>query len=279
MRVGLLVGVAILGGESMLAAIVKTTLRQIFSTQPTPAIAPELLIGALALIGLGILPLINFAFGQDKEKEDKGEEEKDKNLVYANDFEADEPGRVPGDYFVLDGGFEIEKGEVEGAGQALKMLPAPMVEGSIQFGSSLEGGGSVKMRAKAEKRGRSYPRFGVGMHGLKGYRLRVAPSAKQLQLVRDEEVIQSVPFDWTSGLWYFVELQVLENNNSWTVSGRVWSESVERPKDAQIDYIAVETEFRGKASILGTPYAGLPIWFDDLEIRRVGEPEAKPQPE
>ena len=106
------------------------------------------------------------------------------------------------------------------------------------------------------------------MHGMKGYRLRVAPAAKQLELVKDQEVIQSVPIKWQSGLWYFVELEVLENNNSWTISGRAWPENANRPEDAQIDYISVETGFRGKASITGTPYAELPIWFDDLEIRR-----------
>ena len=242
----------------------KTTWKQITSTTPVPAIVPELLF-PLVLVAIGCVSnLVFLAFGAEGEEES----EKDPNLVYSNDFEEAEEGRVPGNYFVIDGEFEIEKGEGEGAGQALKLLASPLVEGSIQFGPTLEGGGSVKVRVKAEKRGRSYPRFGVGMHGMKGYRLRVAPAAKQLELVRDQEVIQSVPIKWQSGLWYFVELEVLENNNSWTVSGRAWPENANRPEDAQIDYISVETEFRGKASITGTPYAELPIWFDDLEIRR-----------
>ena len=241
---------------------------------------PELLL-PLALIAIAGLSSVVFGFynavaqedsdsdsDSDSESEAEAEAETDPLLVYSNDFEEPEVGRVPGNYFVIDGDFEIEQGEADGAGKALKLLPAPLVEGSIQFGSTLEGGGSVKVRVKAEKRGRSYPRFGVGMHGMKGYRIRVAPAARQLELVRDHEVIQSVPIKWQSGVWYFVELSVLENNNSWTVSGRAWPENAERPIDAQIDYISVETGFRGKASIAGTPFAQLPIWFDDLEIRR-----------
>lgn len=204
--------------------------------------------------------------------QEKADDVKDPTLIYSNDFEKAKPGRVPGDYFVLDGDFEIEANEGEGAGRSLKLLPSQLVEASIQFGSSIEGSGSVIVRGKAEKRGRSYPRFGVGLHGLKGFRVRITPAAKVLELVRDQEVILSVPFDWTSGIWYFVELSVVENNNSWTVTGRAWAESEDRPKDGQVDHISVEEKpFRGKASITGTPYAGLPIYFDDLEIRKLAD--------
>jgi hypothetical protein len=27
----------------------------------------------------------------------------------------------------------------------------------------------------------------------------------------------------------------------------------------------------GRASVLGSPFAGTPIWFDDLRVERVGE--------
>jgi hypothetical protein len=244
--------------------MMKTICKQITSTTSVSAMVPELL-SPLVLVAVGCLSSSVFLFFGAEAEEPS---EKDPNLIYSNDFEDAEEGRVPGNYFVIDGDFEIEKAEEEGAGKVLKLLPSPLVEGSIQFGSSIEGGGSVKVRVKAEKRGRSYPRFGVGMHGMKGYRLRVAPAAKQLELVKDQEVIQSVPIQWQSGVWFFVELEVLENNDSWTVSGRAWPENEKRPEDAQIDYISVETGFRGKASITGTPYTQLPIWFDDLEIRK-----------
>ncbi len=244
-----------------------------------PAYVPWLAGVAMILMASLALAITNLSFGQKAADEVSDDAEpKDPTLVYSNDFEEPKPGRVPGNYFVLDGDFEIMANEGEDAGQALKLLPSQMVEASIQFGSSIEGSGSVKVRAMAEKRGRSYPRFGVGMHGLKGFRLRVSPAGKQLELVLDQVVIQSVPFDWTSGIWYFVELSVVENNNSWTVTGRAWSESEDRPRDGQIDHIFVdETEFKGKASITGTPYAELPIYFDDLEIRRLGVVEKTAQ--
>lgn len=217
-----------------------------------------------------VASIVNGLFGRNKD-EAAPEVPKDPNLVYADDFEEAKLGELPGHYFVLDGDFEIIANEGEDAGQALKLLPSKLVEASIQFGSSIEGSGSVKVRAMAEKRGRSYPRFGVGMHGKKGFRLRIAPAANKLELVRDQVVIQSVAFEWTSGIWYFVELAVVENNNSWTITGRAWSESEDRPKDGQIDHIFVnESGFKGKASITGTVYAELPIFFDDLEIRKLG---------
>jgi hypothetical protein len=213
-----------------------------------------------------------------KEKEEAAEVAvTDPTLVFQTNFEDQKPGDVPSSYFVLDGEWSVV--EIDG-GKAMKLSETPLVEAQVQVGDSFkEIGGMVKARIKAEKKRRSFPRFGVGMHGMNGYRLRFFPAQQRLELVKSEEVVQSFDLEWTAGEWWFLELTVKPAGDAWTVSGRAWPESGARPGEAQIEYISTETKFSGKASVTGTAYAGLPIYFDDIEVRttEVTTPAAKPE--
>ncbi|MCB1229766.1 MAG: hypothetical protein KDN19_05845 [Verrucomicrobiae bacterium] len=200
--------------------------------------------------------------------EKKSEETKDPGLVFSEDFEKMETGDVPSHYFVIEGDWSVV--EIDGT-KAMKLAEAPIVEAQVQLGDSLkDSGGTVLARIKADKKRRGYPRFGVGLHGMSGYRLRLFPAQGEIQLVRSDEVIKSAKVDWVAGEWWFIELTAKPVGDHWEVQGRTWQDGKDRPETPQIAFESEEEEnFSGKASVTGTAYAGLPIYFDNIQIRRI----------
>jgi len=211
-------------------------------------------------------------------QEEEKEEAVDSSVMYSEDFDGLETGDVPSDYFVIEGDWSIA--ELDG-GKSLKLAEAPLVESSVQLGKSLKTGGTIRARIKADRKRRSFPRFGVGLHGLSGFKLRLVPVQGKIELMKGgiEESVQATDFEWRGGEWFFLELTVKEAGDAWTVSGRAWAEVDARPKQAQIEYIATDVRLSGKGSVTGTAYAGLPIFYDDIEVRMIGDPEAAEEKE
>lgn len=186
------------------------------------------------------------------------------------DFEDQKPGPVPSSYFVVDGTWSVA--EIDG-GRALRLAEVPIVDAQIQVGESLkDAGGTVSARVKADRKRRSYPRFGVGLHGMSGFRLRLVPVQNRLELVRNEEVVGSADLKWDSASWWHLELTVAPAAQGWSVTGRAWAAGSDRPAQPQIEAAADEAKFSGKASVFGTAFAGLPIYFDDLAVIRIDRP-------
>ncbi len=183
--------------------------------------------------------------------------------TFKQDFESSELGALPQGMMEIEGVFTVE--ELEGR-KVLRLKEDPLAEDAVILGPSFKGAGSVKASVKADKKRRSAPRFAIGLHGISGYRLRVAAAADRLELVKNEEVVESVPFAWKSEVWNVLKLEIREKDGKWIVEGRVWPEDGEAPAEPAI---ALETDAapgQGKASLWGTPYAGLPIWYDSIEI-------------
>ena len=191
-------------------------------------------------------------------------DEERKWLLYRVDFSKIESGELPADFLVMEGSFSIEK---TGDETYLKLSPTPLVDSAVQLGVRIKGDGAILVRIKAESEGRRAPSFGVGLHGVSGFQLTVAPSGRKIELKHGAEIVQSSKFKWRTGEWYFVELRVLENGSNWTVSGRVWAESEKKPDAAQIEYIADVKLMKGRAYVSGMPSSGRAIYFDDIEIR------------
>jgi hypothetical protein len=194
---------------------------------------------------------------------------KDPNLVFQANFEDQKPGPIPPSYFVVDGVWTVA--EIDG-GKALKLAEAPLLDAQVQVGDSLkETGGTVSAKFKADKKRRSQPRFGIGLHGITGYRLRLFPAGNKIELVRNEEVVAAADLSWDSAKWWNLELTVDRDkaDTEWEISGRAWPADAQRPSKANVTHQApAETKFSGKASINGTPFAGLPIHVDEIEVRK-----------
>lgn len=181
-------------------------------------------------------------------------------------FTADDwaEGDVPKEVFVVDGTIKIA---AKDGNKAVMIDPSPITDASAQLGDSSNGSASIEARVFASKKGRSQPRFGVSVHGMKGFRLIVNASRKQLELVKDEQVVKSAPFAWMTDTWTKLKLDVTKTGETqWTITGKVWPAAEAEPKEAAIEHTDATLKGQGKCAIWGTPFSEMPIYFDDIRV-------------
>jgi hypothetical protein len=58
-------------------------------------------------------------------------------------------------------------------------------------------------------------------------------------------------------------------DGAWKIEGKAWPRGEAEPKGWLISADESEEPVTGKASILGSPFSGMPIWYDDLVVERV----------
>jgi hypothetical protein len=186
------------------------------------------------------------------------------NTLYENNFEKAELGKVPSDFLVLDGAFTVKE---ENGNKFLELPGAPLDTFAVQFGPAAAGDVAVSVRIRSTAKGRRYPSFGVGLGGVAGYKLQVSPAKKQLELYKDQDLKNSVPYDWKSGEWTRLRLQARKlKEGQWKIDGRAWSEGAPEPKHWLITAEEQQAPSTGRASVFGSPFSGTPIQFDDLAV-------------
>lgn len=182
------------------------------------------------------------------------------------DFQSYAPGDPPSGLTLTDAESKFAI-VIEGDNKLLRMAPSPIVDGGVLLGNSVKGSVMVSARIKAAAKRRSSPRFGVGLHGVGGYRLLVVPAHKQLQLMKDDTVAAQVSYEWTSGTWTQLEFSVMKAADGGSLlEGRAWGEDLKRPDTAQITMSVPTAPGQGKASLWATPYSELPVDFDDVTV-------------
>jgi len=206
--------------------------------------------------------------------------EKDKNhpqssasapaqVLYSDDFEEAETGMLPDNFLSLNGDFTVK---AEGTNKFLELPGAPLDSYEVQFGPSESKNVVVEARIFGMAKGRRYPTFGVGLCGVNGYKLQVAPGKKALELIKDQEVKASMPLEWQAGTWTRFRLQVRKIKASeWKIQGKAWPQDGTEPRDWALTFDTKEEPVSGRASVLGSPFSGTPIWFDDLVVVRAGK--------
>lgn len=184
------------------------------------------------------------------------------NPSFEQDFTQVPVGDLPEEFMVLDGQFTVK----EEAGNRFVELPgSPLESFGVLFGGNTASGLSVSARIQGTKSGRKFPTFAVGLNGVGGYKLRVAPAKGGVELVRGDEVKASAPFKWTSGEWTRLSLSVVKKDGGVAVEGRVWSGDTE-PKEPSVTFADAEPMPAGKAGFWGLPFSGTAIRFDDLRL-------------
>ena len=187
--------------------------------------------------------------------------------LYENNFEKVEVGTVPQDFLVLDGGFLVKE---ENCNKFLELPGAPLDSFAVQFGPAEADNVAVSARIKSTARGRRYPTFGIGLNGVAGYKLQVTPGKKMLELYKDQEVKELMPYGWKSGQWTKFRFQVRKvKEGQWKVEGKVWVEGSSEPATWMIAADEKEAPAAGRASVFGSPFSGTPIQFDDLDVSAV----------
>lgn len=208
--------------------------------------------------------------------------------LYRADFEATDIGSEPEGFLVIDGQFAVR----EFAGGRVFELPgSPLESFGFLFGPNFSfndagtlfkttaasgeaqelAGVVVSARAHGTKQGRRFPTFSVGLCGVSGYKLRVAPMKRALELVRGDETVASIEFDWPSGVWTRLKLQVRVVDGQWIAEGKAWAESATEPADWQVTHASADKPNPGRPSAWAAPFSGQPIRFDDLRVEAGGK--------
>ena len=186
------------------------------------------------------------------------------NVIYQNDFQQTEVGKVPEDFLVLEGAFAVK---AEDGNKFLELPGAPLDSFGALFGPTESAGMAVSARVYGTAKGRRFPTFGVGLNGVGGYRLQVSPAKKLLELYKGDEVLASAAYNWESGSWTMLRLQVRKAGESWKIEGKVWKQGAAEPAVWILSHEEKTEPTAGRASIWGSPYATTPIRYDDLLIQ------------
>lgn len=187
--------------------------------------------------------------------------------LYKNDFDKAETDKLPDDFLSLNGEFVVK---AAGTNKFLELPGAPLDGFAVQFGPTESMDVVVAARIFGTAKGRRYPTFGVGLCGAGGYKLQVAPGKQVLELIKDQEVKARVPFDWKAGTWTQFRLQVCKvKAGEWKIEGRAWPQGDAEPKAWMLAFDESEEPVSGRASVLGSPFSGTPIRFDDLVVERL----------
>ncbi|MGB8169660.1 MAG: hypothetical protein WCF18_19320 [Chthoniobacteraceae bacterium] len=183
--------------------------------------------------------------------------------VYENNFESATMEKAPEGAMAIAGDFLVK---AEGGNKFLELPGEPLDTFGILLGPAGQGDLDASAKFFGTKTGRKFPAFGVSLGGVGGYRLMMSAGKKMLEILKGDEVVKSVPFEWTSGEWTTLRLQVRKAGAGWLVEGRAWPSTGTEPKDWQITLELKDAPSAGRAGLWGSPYSGTPIRFDDLVI-------------
>jgi hypothetical protein len=187
--------------------------------------------------------------------------------LYENNFEKAEVDKLPEDFLVLDGSFTVK---AEGGNKFVELPGAPLDSFGFLFGPTEKEGLSVKARILGTGKGRRFPVFAVGLNGVGGYKLQVAPAKKAIELTKGDEVMASVPFEWQSGSWTMLRLQVRKvKDGQWKIEGKAWPQTGKEPAAWTISLEENSEPTPGRPTLWGNPFSGTPIQYDDLLVEVV----------
>jgi len=197
-------------------------------------------------------------------------------VLYQEDFEQAELGKVPTNMTVLDGAFTVKS---DGTNRFLWLPGTPVDDFSVLFGPSRRDGVAVTARLYGTRRGRRAPVLAVGLNGASGYELQLAPAKKALELFKAKQRLVSVPASWESGTWTWLRLQVRKvGPSSWKIEGKAWPQGAPEPAQWMIVYEETQEPPPGRASVAGYPFADTPIQFDDLSVTTVDDASSTATP-
>ena len=185
--------------------------------------------------------------------------------LFSQDFSNVKGSDVPDEFLVLWGQFSVQE---ESGNRFLELPGSPLDTFGVMFGPNESVGVRVGARVFATKQGRKFPTFEIGVSGVGGFKLRIATAKKLVELLRDGDVRATAAFEWKSGEWTNLRLQVSKSAEGLKIEGRAWQEGAE-PREWMVTTMEKGDGPGGKAGVWGMPFAGTPIRFDDLTVTSV----------
>ena len=168
-----------------------------------------------------------------------------------------------------DGWIELN-GEVSFTNGVLQLPAEPLEPHGVMFGPAFADGLRVAAKFRAEKNKRQMPTFSLGLNGVSGYRLRVNPTKKKLELLRNETVVNAIDFLWQPNGWTLLTLEVRELPGlQWVVEGNACTKGTNALAEASISWKDADAPLAGRPTVWATPFADKPVEVDDLRLWRV----------
>jgi hypothetical protein len=189
----------------------------------------------------------------------------DAKPLYENNFEQAEVGKVPDGLLVIDGNFSVK---TDATNKFLELPGDPLDTYGVMFGPAEKSDVVVSARFNGTAHARRGPVFGVGLNGQGGYKLEYAGGKKALEIHKGDDIVATVPFEWKSGEWTTLRLQIRKAGDVWKLEGKAWQGGTE-PAAIMISYDETAEPTPGRASIWGMPYSSTPIQFDDLLLKQL----------
>jgi hypothetical protein len=184
--------------------------------------------------------------------------------LFECDFSQLPAGPLPDSFLIMQGEFAVKD---LGTNKVLELPGAPLDSYAVLFGPVTNANIVVGARIFGTAKGRRMPTFGVGMGGVAGYKLQIAPAKRLAELLLDTQVVASAPFAWESGKWTHCKLQLRATGDAaWRIQAKAWKADEPEPKEWLITHDVKEAPIAGQASVLGSPFSGTPVLFDDLQI-------------
>ena len=204
----------------------------------------------------------------DSEKKDI-DEYKEWSLEFSENFSSTEVNTEPESIFILDGAYTVQKGPNDD--NSLFLPGTPMGDFGLLFGPRLrENALELNFSFFASKKGRRMPSIAAAIGGVRGYRLRLNPAAKNIVLSMDENVFKELPFHWVGDQWWSIRFQALpcgDGDQSTCLQFKLWPKQDKEPNEWFFSQ-EFNIEYKGgKCALWGFPYSSKPIFFDDLTIR------------
>lgn len=191
-------------------------------------------------------------------------------VLYSQNFESAIVGSLPKDMVVLDGRFSVKE---ENGNKFLELRGVPLDNYGVLFGEEIDTAAELTVRVRGEASGKRYPSFCAGLYGAGGFKLRLSPARRAVELFKGDELKASAPFEWKFETnWIYLKLRASQIDQSrWVVSGSAWyGEKTNQPPKWQVKF-ETEKPSPGKASVRGIPYSSKPIHFDDITLVKIEE--------
>lgn len=187
--------------------------------------------------------------------------------LFETDFENVPPGEPPPAFTALEGRFTVRE---QDNNMFIESPDHPVEAYSLLFGPTVREDVSATARVFGTATGRRYPAFALGLHGAAGYRLKVAPGKRKIELWKGDENKAGAPFIWQPGRWLWLRLELVKiKEDTWRIRGKVWPDGTDEPSGWLLNIEDNTAPRSGRATVFAYPIAGTPIWYDNLKVERI----------
>jgi hypothetical protein len=185
-------------------------------------------------------------------------------VLFQCDFQQIAPGPLPEEFKALRGEFTIKE---EQGNRFVELEVHELNTFGVAIGPERGAETSLRARLRGWPSGKRFPEFGIGLGGTRGFQLWLMPAMGELQVRRDNRILARAPFNWRSGTWINMQIDIRSaGEGHWVVAGKAWLDTEKEPANGMVEHQFGEAPPNGQASLWGTPYSEKPIQFDDVCI-------------